>query len=135
MNGRTEGPGSGTTSSADGETGVPALELLSLRHTRAGNKWTITGLVGNPQLAGEVTGVSAVAFLFAKDGFVLGSGRAPLDFATLAPGDESPFVITTVASGPVARYRISFRANEGRMVRHVDRRPMVNGVAPEGQER
>jgi hypothetical protein len=114
---------------------VPALELLSLRHTRQGNTWTITGLVRNPENGTAVTRTNAMAFLFGPDGSFLGSGRAALDFAMLAPGDESPFVITTTASGAVTRYRVSFRAEDGRMIRHIDKRPGATSPAAEGQGR
>ena len=64
----------------------------------------------------------ATAFAFAADGTFLASGRAPLDFTTLAPGDESPFVVTVPVKGEVARYRVGFRSADGRVVAHVDRR-------------
>jgi hypothetical protein len=99
-----------------------ALELLSMRHARSGNTWTITGLVRNPAGAPDAVRLDAVVFTFDRDGSFLASGRAPLDFTTLAPGDESPFVVTVTAPGPVSRYRLSFRADEGQMVPHVDRR-------------
>jgi hypothetical protein len=64
----------------------------------------------------------ATAFVFAADGTFLASGRAPLDFSTLAPGDESPFVITIPVKGAVARYRVGFRSEDGQVIGHVDRR-------------
>ena len=54
--------------------------------------------------------------------FVARCGRAPLDFATLAPGDESPFVLGVPVSGTVARYRVGFRSEDGRVIAHIDRR-------------
>ena len=39
----------------------------------------------------------------------------------LGSGDESPFVVTLDASTRVARYRVSFRTDEG-IVPHIDRR-------------
>ena len=39
----------------------------------------------------------------------------------LAPGSESPFVVTVAGAGDVGRYRISFRADD-RIVAHVDTR-------------
>ena len=98
------------------------LELLSLRHTQQGDSLTVLGLVQNPRTAAPVSKVFATAFLFAADGTFLASGRAPLDFTTLGPGDESPFVITVPVKGDVARYRIGFRAADGRVIAHVDRR-------------
>jgi hypothetical protein len=49
------------------------------------------------------------------------SGRAPLEFATIAAGDESPFRVTVPGVKDVGRYRVSFRTDTG-VVRHVDRR-------------
>lgn len=98
------------------------LELLSLRHTQEADKLMVTGLVQNPRAGAAVTKVFVTAFVFAADGTFLASGRAPLDFTTLAPGDESPFVVTVPVKGDVARYRVGFRGEDGRVIAHVDRR-------------
>jgi hypothetical protein len=57
-----------------------------------------------------------------EDGAILASGRAPLDFTSLAPGDESPFLVTVPVNGRVARYRIGFRTEDGGIIGHVDKR-------------
>lgn len=98
------------------------LELLSLRDAQEDGRLTITGLVQNPRAGAALNRVVATAFLFAADGTFLASGRAPLDFSTLAPGDESPFVITIPVTGSVARYRVGFRSEDGNVIGHVDRR-------------
>jgi hypothetical protein len=82
----------------------------------------ITGLVRNPSGAAVLAHVTATAFLFGSDGTFLASGRAPLDYTTLAAGDESPFVISVPVSGTVARYRVGFRGEDGKVLAHVDRR-------------
>jgi hypothetical protein len=109
-----------------GEVDAPApeaspLELISMRHTRDDGALTITGLVRNPRAGVARAGIAAVVFAFDKDGGFLTSARAPLDFTTLGPGDESPFVVTLPNVGDVARYRVSFRTDIG-VLRHVDRR-------------
>lgn len=98
------------------------LELLSLRHTAETERLVITGLVQNPRNGAARAKIVATAFLFGADGSFLASGRAPLDFATLAPGDESPFVLAVPVTGTVARYRVGFRGDDGRVIAHVDRR-------------
>jgi hypothetical protein len=98
------------------------LELLSLKETQGANALTITGLVQNPTDGTELSKVAATALLFAADGSYLASGRAPLDFTVLRPGDESGFVITVPINTPVARYRIGFRGEDGHVIGHVDRR-------------
>jgi hypothetical protein len=65
--------------------------------------------------------LNAVVFLFDQQGSFVSSARADVDFLRLAPGDESPFVISVEAPGSVARYRVSFRNDRG-IVPHVDRR-------------
>jgi len=97
------------------------LELVSMRHTRDGNGLTVIGLVRNPQAGTLVTHVDAVVLAFDREGNFMVSMRAPLDFTTLAPGDESPFVVKLPNAGDVARYRVSFRTEAG-LLRHVDRR-------------
>jgi hypothetical protein len=105
---------------AAGQT--PPLELLSLRHSQEEGRLVITGLVQNPRAGVPLSRVIATAFLFSSDGTFLASGRAPLDFSTLAAGDESPFVLTVPVTAPVARYRVGFRAEDGRVIAHIDRR-------------
>ena len=105
------------------------LELLALRHATDRGTLTVSGLVQNPRSAGTRAGVVATVFAFSADGSFLASGRAPLDFTTLAPGDESPFVISVPVSGPLARYRVGFRAGDGAVIAHVDKRGLGEAVA------
>jgi hypothetical protein len=97
------------------------LELMSMRHTREGTTLTVTGLVRNPPGGAQARRVTAVVFAFDRTGGFTASGRAPLDFVVLEPGDESPFVVTIPNVTEVAKYRVSFRTEDG-MMRHVDRR-------------
>ncbi len=119
-----ETPATGASSTQSGGL----LELLSLKHTQEANTLTITGLVQNPRDGVPLSKVAATAFLFGADGTFLASGRAPLDFTVLRPGDESGFVITVPVSASVARYRIGFRGDDGRIIGHVDRRG-ANSIA------
>ena len=98
------------------------LELVSLRHLQQAQTLTVTGLVQNPRTGAPLSHVVATAFVFGPDGTFLASSRAPLDFTTLAPGDESPFVVTVPVTGAVSRYRIGFRGEDGRVIAHVDKR-------------
>jgi hypothetical protein len=97
------------------------LELVALGHERTADRLTIRGIVRNPPSGGEVSGLTAVVFLFNRDGGFLTSGRATIDAPALAPGAESPFVVTVAGTADVGRYRVSFRT-EGGVVPHVDRR-------------
>jgi hypothetical protein len=105
---------------AEARTSAP-LELISMRHTREGDRLTVTGLVRNPRAGPNTTRVTAVILAFNRAGAFINSARAPLDFTTLEPGDESPFVVTLPSAADVGRYRVSFRTDTG-VVRHVDRR-------------
>jgi hypothetical protein len=102
--------------------GPAALELVSLRHTREGATLTVSGLVRNPRAGATVSRVTAVVLAFNSGGAFVASGRAALDFTTLDPGDESPFVVTIAGVTDVARYRVSFRTESGGVMRHIDRR-------------
>lgn len=101
--------------------GTAPLELMSMRHSREGTTLTVTGLVRNPPGGAAARRVTAVVFAFDRSGGFTASGRSPLDFVVLEPGDESPFVVTIPNVTEVAKYRVSFRTEHG-MMRHVDRR-------------
>jgi hypothetical protein len=100
----------------------PGLELVSMRDARDGGALTITGMVRNPHTGALLTRVSVTAYAFDANGAFLASGRALLDVTSLTPGDESPFVVSVPVSGAVARYRIGFRGEDGRVIAHVDKR-------------
>lgn len=118
----TAGASSAPPAAATPAAGVAPLELLSLRHAQEAERLTITGLVQNPRGAAPLTRVVATAFAFGPDGTFLAGGRAPIDFTSLGAGDESPFVITVPVSGTVERYRVGFRAEDGSVIAHVDKR-------------
>jgi hypothetical protein len=101
--------------------GAP-LELLSLHHVQEPERLVVTGVVQNPRKGAAISRVVATVFLFGLDGAFLTSSRAPIDFTTLAPGVESPFVVSVPVSGAVSRYRVGFRTDDGRVISHVDRR-------------
>jgi hypothetical protein len=98
------------------------LELLSLRDSRQPDTLTITGMVQNPRAGVPLSRVTVTAYTFDEKGSFLASGRALIDVTALAPGDESPFVVTVPVTDTVARYRIGFRTEDGRVLAHVDKR-------------
>jgi heme exporter protein D len=104
------------------------LELVSLSHARQQEKLAVSGLVRNPVNGTPVERLTAVVFLFDAAGTFVTSSRAHVDFLKLGAGDETPFVVSLDAPAAVARYRVSFRTDEG-VVPHVDRRgaPPVAG--------
>ena len=107
------------TATHDAETAP--LELLSLRHERAGALVNVSGLVRNPKDGAPVERLTAVVFLFDGEGGFLTSARASVNFLRLGPGDDTPFVIAMPAPPSAARYRVSFRTDAG-IVPHVDLR-------------
>jgi hypothetical protein len=122
---------------------VPArtapLQLLSLTESaEADGTFTVTGLVGNPAAGHTAQSVSAVVYLFDRDGRYFASGRAAIDLASLAPGDQSPFVVRVPNGSAAARYRVGFREPNGTVVAHVDKRGQTidgtteGGAAPRG---
>jgi hypothetical protein len=111
-----------------------ALELLSMRHARASDGLTVTGLVRNPAGAREVYGVMAVVYAFARDGSLVTSGRAALDEQALRPGEQASFAVRLPGNAEVARYRVTFRTDRG-VVRHTDRRTDARLAAAGAAER
>jgi hypothetical protein len=100
----------------------PALELVSLSHEKRGDELTIVGLVRNPPGGASLPSAQAVVMLFDPQNRFVASARAPLEFRRLSPGDESPFRVTATVPVELARYRVSFRGEEGGLLPHVDRR-------------
>jgi hypothetical protein len=97
------------------------LELVSMQHSRTGRALTVSGLVRNPRGGVPRANISAVVSAFDRKGALVASRQAGLDFTSLAPGDESPFVVKIPDVQDAARYRVSFRTEAGSL-RHVDRR-------------
>jgi hypothetical protein len=118
----TIGPAPARVSQATATPGGAELELMSLRDARQTGSLTITGLVQNPRTGTHLSRVAVTAYTFDDRGSFLASGRALLDVTALAPGDESAFTVTVPVADNVARYRIGFRDETGRVIAHVDRR-------------
>lgn len=97
------------------------LELISLAHEREGDTLTVRGTIRNPPSGLEMDRLTAVVFVFDRDGGFVASGRAPVDSPALIPGGESAFAVVVPTSGEVVRYRVSFRSGD-RIVPHVDQR-------------
>jgi len=109
----------GTSAAAVGPNAP--LELVSLTHQREATKLAVSGLVRNPVAGQPVERLSAVVFLFDRTGTFITSSKANVDFLKLGAGDETPFVVSLDAPESVARYRVSFRTDDG-VVPHIDRR-------------
>jgi hypothetical protein len=100
--------------------GAP-LELIALGHEREGDRLIVRGVVRNPLTASTVGHLTAVVFVFGREGEFLTSGRSPIESSVLEPGVRSAFVVTIPGAEGVFRYRVSFRT-EDRIIPHVDRR-------------
>lgn len=105
------------------------LELVALDHARAGGRLSIHGLVRNPPTGSAVRDLSAVVFLFDRDGGYLSTIQAPVLGGELAPGGESAFEVPVESGQRVARYRLTFRV-AATPVPHVDARASVPAAAP-----
>ena len=112
--------GGGSDAADAAAEAAASVELVSMRHTRAGRALTVTGLVRNPATR-PLIGVEAVLFAFDRHGDFVASARASLEFSTLEPGDQSPFAVTLREVADVGRYRVSFRTGAG-LLRHIDTR-------------
>jgi hypothetical protein len=122
----SSGSRSATAATAESRTTPAAqpavpLELLALGHDRAGDELTVRGVIRNPSSGVAVDHLTAVVFLFNRDGSFLTSGRATVESPALVPGGESRFIVSVPSAADVGRYRVSFRTDD-RVVAHVDRR-------------
>ncbi|HEX4566856.1 MAG TPA: FxLYD domain-containing protein [Vicinamibacterales bacterium] len=122
---KAHGARGAATANVTQTTGTPSgaeLELMALHDSRQTGSLTITGLVQNPRSGAHLSRVAVTAYTFDDKGSFLASGRALLDVTALAPGDESPFTVTVPVTDNVARYRVGFRDETGRVIAHIDRR-------------
>lgn len=128
-----EGSVDGAAASTSGRDDVPVrkasrrgevapLELLSLSHRTEADDFVVAGLVQNPGDGLPAASVMAVVYVFNAKGEYFASGKASLEFAPLAPGAESPFIVRLPKTSGVTRFRVGFRAQDGSVVAHVDRR-------------
>lgn len=122
--------------SSAGAKADAALELLSLSHRSEAGDFVVAGLVQNPADGRLASSVMAVVYVFNAQGEYFASGKASLEFAPLAPGAESPFVVRLPKTAGVTRFRVGFRAQDGSVVAHVDRRGQpiggtTGGAAPD----
>ena len=107
------------------ETAVAAstpLELVALEHTQEGHELVIHGIVQNPQPSRPLRGVVANVVLIAAGDAEAGTMTTRIDGATLEPGQTAPFTLRVPLDRGVARYRVSFRTPDGRVIAHIDRR-------------
>ncbi|MDQ3069360.1 MAG: hypothetical protein M3R55_06490 [Acidobacteriota bacterium] len=117
--------GDTTTTLAAPAASAQPLSLVSLGHEQMPDgTLVISGVVRNPAGAIARERVFAAASLVDGGGQLVASARAPLDFTTLAAGEESPFVVRIVGANGVARYRIGFRDVTGASIAHLDRRTL-----------
>jgi uncharacterized membrane protein len=100
---------------------VAPLELVAMAHNRASGVLTVSGLVRNPAAGTAVDKLEAEVRVFDPAGILIASRTAQVDQVELAPGQESPFVVTLGEATTAARYRVSFRT-AGTMRPHVDQR-------------
>jgi hypothetical protein len=98
------------------------LELVVLEHTQEGHELVIHGVVQNPQPSRTLRGVVANVVLIAAGDADAGTMTTVVDGATLEPGQTAPFTVRVPLDRGVARYRVSFRTPDGRVIAHVDRR-------------
>ena len=101
---------------------TPPIALTSLQHTDAGPALNVAGTVRNPASAPSLQGVNAVIEAFDRNGGQVAVRSAPLEAATLAPGAESRFFVAMTDGASIARYQVTFRASDGSLIRHLDRR-------------
>ncbi len=109
-----------TVATVSSPAGAP-LELVALSHSRAEGGLAVAGLVRNPAAGTRVAQLDAEVRVFDAAGILIATRSAPLDAASLDPGQEAPFAVTLGELTTAARYRVSFLA-AGTMRPHVDLR-------------
>lgn len=121
------GSRAGASSAAAVPTAAP-IELVELSHDRQGPRLAVSGVVRNPPAGRSIEALKARVVLFDRAGRLVSTIDAPIAASTLAPGAESPFVVSTEAAESAARYRVSFASTAG-IVPHVDRRTAPSQTA------
>jgi hypothetical protein len=96
------------------------LELLALEHDSDADSFIVRGIVRN-SAAVAVVGLTAAVSVFGPEGALITTEYAAVASSSLAPGEETPFVVIVANPGTVDRYHLSFRTAAG-VMRHLDRR-------------
>jgi hypothetical protein len=101
------------------DTAGAPLELVALEHDRDADSFIVRGIVRN-SAADAVKGLTAAVSIFGPDGELITTGRAAVAASSLAPGEETPFVVIVSSAGKVDRYHLSFQTAAG-VLPHLDR--------------
>jgi hypothetical protein len=112
---------SSSSNSGASSAHAQSLELMSVESSATPGRIQLTGVVRNPLGATQLSRVTAVAHFFGRDGGFLGSSRSTIGMP-LDPGRDASFTVVSDMVGDVARYRVSFRADDDAPLSHVDRR-------------
>ena len=106
----------------DGGSRAVAVGTAEADRCTEADDFVVAGLVQNPSDGKPAPSVMAVVYVFNAQGEYFASGKAALEFAPLAPGAESPFVVRLSKTSGVTRFKVGFRALDGSVVAHVDHR-------------
>jgi len=96
------------------------LELVALEHDRDAESFIVRGIVRN-SAAAAVTELNAAVSVYGPEGELITTSHAAVAAPSLAPGEETPFVVVISNAGTVDRYHLSFQTAAG-VVPHLDRR-------------
>ena len=97
-----------------------ALELVTLEHDSDADSFIVRGIVRN-SAAVAVVGLTAAVSVFGPERALITTGYAAVAAPSLAPDEETPFVVIVSNPGAVDRYHLSFRTAAG-VMRHLDHR-------------
>lgn len=113
------------------EASGPKLELLSTRVVKSSRSYV--RLHGEVRNIGKdaLTSLFAVAELRDKDGNLVSTDGAVIEFLPLEPGATSPFEIIIKDDSAVAGYQMRFKTALGGEVDYTDKRPPEPSPSPQ----
>jgi hypothetical protein len=122
------------SSSESSETYSPPLKLLSMKAINSSEMYfRVIGEIQNTSTE-KIDGVFAVVTAYDKDGELVGTQDAIINYSPIMPNQTSPFTVIMRQNPLIDNYRINFRKSFGGTIDYTDARPPKTTPKPKSKK-
>jgi hypothetical protein len=122
------------SSSESSETYSPPLKLLSMKDINSSEMYfRVIGEIQNTSTE-KIDGVFAVVTAYDKDGELVGTQDARIDYSPIMPNQISPFTVMMRQNPLIDNYRINFRKSFSGTIDYTDARPPKTTPKPKSKK-